>query len=140
MTGPATGTVTALTGVAAAMAFMPFGVSLETLMLGGLCFFGGLCCRTGIILSKKLDSPDPIPTQFFVRQIVALLLCIPLAAVASCIVFFGAHVLNIEADAAFGGLLLVMGVKGIEGFQWILDTMANVFTKIIPTGKTGGSP
>lgn len=138
MTGPATGTTTTAAGIAAALTFMPFGVSLLTLMLGGMCFFGGCCCRTGIVLYKKLDGIDPIAMPFFARQIAALLCCIPLAAVASCIVFLAAHVLNIEADAAFGGLLLIMGVRGIEGFTWITDTLANVFMKFAPGGKSGG--
>lgn len=138
MTGPATGTVTSVAGIAAALTFMPFGVSLLTLMLGGFCFFGGCCCRTGIVLYKKLDGIEPITIQFFARQIAALLCCIPLAAVASCIVFLAAHVLNIEADAAFGGLLLIMGVRGIEGFNWLTDTFTNIFTKFAPGNKTGG--
>lgn len=90
------------------------------------------------MLYKKLDGTDAISSQFFVRQIAALLCCVPLAAVASCLVFLAAHVLNIEADAAFGGLLLVMGVRGPEGFSWLLDTFTNVFMKFAPGNKTGG--
>lgn len=141
MTGPATGTVTTVAGVAAMLSFAPFGVSFETLMLGGACFFGGCCCRTGIVLYKKLDGTDIITIEFFVRQIAALLCCIPLAAVASCIVFLAARVCNIEADAAFGGLLLIMGVRGIEGFLWLTNTFADIFTKVIPGQKpSGGGP
>lgn len=138
MTGPATNSITGAAGIAAIISFMPFGVSFLTLMLGGACFFGGCCCRTGIVLYRKLDGTDPVTMQFFARQIAALLCCIPLAAVASCIVFLAAHVLNIEADAAFGGLLLIMGVRGIEGFQWLMDTFANIFTKIVPGQKPSG--
>lgn len=142
MAAPATGTVTGVAGVAAAMSFMPFGVSLEILVLGGACFFGGSCARTGLVLYKKLDGNDPVSIQTFLRSLAALLCTIPLAAVASCIVFLGAHVINVEADAAFGGLLLIMGVRGPEGFQWLMDTFASTFTKIAPGGKpnTGGTP
>lgn len=138
MAGPATGSVTGTAGIAAIMSFMPFGVSLTTLMLGGTCFFGGACARTGLALYKKLDGTDPVSIQAFVRAIAALLCTIPLAAVASCIVFLGAHVLNIEADAAFGGLLLIMGLRGPEGFQWIMDTFANIFLKLAPGSKPNG--
>ena len=138
MTGPATTTLTGMTGFAAVLSLMPFGVSFETLVLGGMCFFGGCCCRTGIILYKKLDGNEPVNIQFFIRQIAALLCCVPLAAVSSCIVFLAAHVTNIQADAAFGGLLLVMGVRGIEGFQWLMDTFTNIFTKVAPGQKPNG--
>lgn len=140
MTPPATNTVSGIAGIAAAISFMPFGVSFLTLMLGGMCFFGGCCCRTGIVLYKKLDGTDPVTLQFFARQIAALLCCIPLAAVASCIVFLAAHVCNIEADAAFGGLLLIMGVRGVEGFNWLCDSLANVFMKFTPGQKPGTGP
>lgn len=137
MTGP-TSQVTGAAAIATAMGFMPFGVSFLTLMLGGACFFSGCCCRTGIVLYKKLDGTDPITMQFFARQIAALLCCMPLAAVASCIVFLAAHVIGVEADAAFGGLLLIMGVRGIEGFQFLCDSLANIFTKFMPGQKPGG--
>lgn len=143
MTDPATGTsTTTVLGLAALMAFMPFGVSLETLMLGGACFFGGSCARTGLSLYKKLDgSTEPVNLG---RNIAALLCTIPIAAVASCIVFLAAHVTGLNADAALGGLLLIMGVRGPEGFQWLVDQLSNVFTRVIPTSpkpgdKTGGT-
>lgn len=138
MTGPATGTVTSAAGFTAIMSFMPFGVSFETLVLGGACFFAGACARTGLGLYKKLDGNDIVNMQIFVRSIAALLCTVPLAAAASCIVFLGAHVLNIQADAAFGGLLLIMGLRGPEGFQWLSDTFANIFTKFTPGQKQGG--
>lgn len=138
MAGPATGSVTGAAGMAAVISFMPFGVSLTTFMLGGACFFGGACARTGLALYKKLDGTDPVSIQAFVRAIAALLCTIPLAAAASCIVFLGAHVLNIEADAAFGGLLLIMGLRGPEGFQWIMDTFSNIFMKVVPGSKPNG--
>lgn len=138
MTGPAS--PTGAIGIAAMMALMPLGVSFETLMLGGLCFFGGCCCRTGIILYKKLNGIDPVTIQFFMRQIAALLCCIPLAAVASGIVFLGAHVLNVKADAGCGGILLILGVRGPEGFQWLADTAGNIFMKFAPGAKPGGGP
>lgn len=141
MAGPATGSTTSVAGIAAAMSFMPFGVSLSTLVLGGACFFGGACARTGLNLYRKLDGDGVVTLQSFFRSIAALLCTIPLAAAASCIVFLGAHVLKMEADAAFGGLLLIMGLRGPEGFQWLMDTFANIFTKVLPGNKpTGGGP
>lgn len=136
------GSTTTTTGFAAVMAFVPFGVSLETLVLGGLCFFGGCCARTGMSLYKKLEGDDPVTSQAFLRSIAALLCTIPLAAVASCVVFLAAHVAKVEADATFGGLLLIMGVRGPEGFQWLMDTFTNIFMRIIPGSKPagGGAP
>lgn len=129
--------------IATVMAFVPFGVPLSTLMLGGAAFFAGSCARTGLTLYRKLDSTDAIPPQFFYRAIAMLLCTIPLAAVASCVVFLAAHVMKIEADAAFGGLLLIMGVRGPEGFSWLMDSLANIFTKLVPGNKPptgGGAP
>lgn len=139
MIEPSTGTVAGTAGVAALMTFMPFGVSLETLVLGGFCFFAGSCARTGLSLYKKLDGNQAVTLQTFLRSIAALLCTAPLAAVASCVIFLAAHVINVEADAAFGGLLLIMGVRGPEGFQWILDTVTNIFTRAAPgTNKPNG--
>ena len=141
MAGPATGTVTGATTLTAIMSFMPFGVSFETLVLGGMCFFGGACARTGLSLYKKLDANEDVTLPTFLRSIAALLCTIPLAAVASCVVFLAAHVANVEADAAFGGLLLIMGLRGPEGFQWLMDTFTNIFTKFVPGKKQdGGQP
>lgn len=138
MTGPATGTVVGAAGVTAIMASMPFGVSLSTLVLGGTCYFGGACARTGLTLYKKLDGDTDVTLRTLYRSIAALLCTIPLAAVASCIVFLGAHVLNIQADAAFGGLLLITGLRGPEGFQWLTDKFADTFTKLVPGKKPEG--
>lgn len=138
MSGPASGTVTGTATIAAVMSFMPFGVSFETLVLGGICFFAGSCARTGLALYIKLNGTDPVSPQYLARSFAALLCTMPLAAAASCIVFLAAHVLGIEADAAFGGLLLVIGLRGPEGFQWLMDTFANVFTKFAPGQKPGG--
>lgn len=131
----------AVAGVAAILTFTPFGVSLETLMLGGGCFFGGCMARTGLSLYKKLDGPSDVSMKDFYRAIAMLLCCVPLAAVASCVVFLAAHVAKIDADAALGGLLLIMGVRGPEGFSWIMDTVSNIFTKYAPGSKpSGGNP
>lgn len=135
---PETGPVFAGSVVTAVLASMPFGVSFSTLVLGGMCFFGGSCARTGLTLYKKLDGSDPVTLQYFFRSVAMLLCTIPLAAVASCVVYLGAHVMKIEADAAFGGLLLIMGVRGPEGFQWLMDTLTNVFTKVLPGNKPAG--
>ena len=138
MTTPGNSAVVAGSTVAALMSFMPFGVSFTTLVLGGICFFGGCCANTGLMLYIKLEGPTNITLKDFFRAIAALMCCIPLSAVASCVVFFGAHVCKIEADAAFGGLLLIMGVRGVKGFQWLMDTFTNVFSKFAPGNKLGG--
>lgn len=121
--------------LAGVLSCMPFGVSLLTLMLGGLCFFAGSSARIGLSLYKKLDGPGDVSMKDFVRSIAMLLCCTPLAAVASCIVFLAAHVFNIQADAALGGLLLIMGVRGPEGFQWLMDNLSSVFTRFLPNKK-----
>lgn len=130
-----TGT-SAILGVAtltSAMSMMPFGVSLTTLVIGGVCYFAGSAARTGFKLSKALEgSSDPVNAT---RAFAALLCNIPVAAVASSVVFFAAHVIGLQADAALGGLLLVTGFRGPEGIQWIADTFTNVFTKVIPGAK-----
>ena len=132
MTDPATGS-SAIVGVATlttVMAFMPLGVSLTTLVIGGACYWGGAAARTGFTLQKALEgSTGPVNVQ---RSIAALLCSIPIAAVASCIVFFAAHVIGLQADAAMGGLLLVMGFRGPEGIQFLMDSLANVFLKFLP--------
>lgn len=138
MTTPANGPVVAGSAIAALMSFMPFGVSFATLVLGGACFFGGCCANTGLALYVKLDGPGDISLKDFFRAIAALMCCIPLSAAASCVVFFAAHVLSIQADAAFGGLLLIMGVRGAKGFQWLMDIFSNVFTKFAPGNKPSG--
>jgi hypothetical protein len=131
----------AVVGIAAVLTFAPFGVSLTTLFLGGGCFFGGCMARTGLTLYKKLDGPSDVSLKDFYKAIAMLLCCVPLAAVASCVVFLAAHVGKIDADAALGGLLLIMGVRGPEGFQWIMDTISSVFTKYAPGNKSnGGGP
>lgn len=132
------GSVTGAAGFTAIMAAMPFGVSFSTLVLGGLCFFGGSCARTGLILYRKLDGNDVVTLQTFFRSIAALLCTIPIAAAASCVVFLAAYVLKIEADAAFGGLLLITGIRGPEGFQWLMDTFTNAFMRFLPGKKPGG--
>ncbi len=137
MADPSIGSaVGAAVGVTAILTAIPFGVPLEILVLGGVCYFGGSCARTGLALYKKLDSTvDPVNLG---RAIAALLCTIPVAAVASGIVFLGAHVIGLNADAALGGLLLVMGLRGPESLTFLADTFSNVFTKVLP-GKSGGT-
>ena len=60
MAGPTTATVTAATGIATVLSMMPFGVSLNTLFIGGGCFFAGSCARTGLTLYKQLDTPGAV--------------------------------------------------------------------------------
>lgn len=136
MAEPTTGG-SAVIGVAAlttATAFMPLGVSLTTLMLGGGAYFFGAAARTGFIMSKALEgSTAPVNAA---RSFAALLCTIPMAAVASCVVFLAAKVVGLQADAALGGLLLVTGFRGPEGIQWLINTFTNVFTKVIPGNKS----
>lgn len=127
------GTVAAATLAAtltAATALAPFGVKLDILVLGGTCYFGGAAARAGMKLYRTLDATND---QVNVGRAIAALLCtIPIAAVASCIVFLAAHVMGLQADAALGGLLLIMGIRGPEGFQWLVDQLSNVFIRVIP--------
>lgn len=123
-------------GLAAILTFMPFGVSLLTLALGGGCFFIGCCARIGAQMYKKLDGPSDVSLKDFYRAIAMVLCCVPLSAVASCVVFLAAHIGKIESDAAFGGLLLIMGVRGPEGFQWLMDNLSGIFTRLLPSQKT----
>lgn len=132
MTDPASGTgsIIGVATLTTAMAFMPLGVSLTTLVIGGMCYFAGCSARTGFTLQKALEgSTAPVNVQ---RAIAALLCSIPISAVASCIVFFAAHVIGLQADAAMGGLLLVMGFRGPEGIQFLMDNLAGVFLKFLP--------
>lgn len=134
MAGAATG-VTAAVGIAGVMAFMPFGVSFETLVLGGGCFFAGSCARTGLSLYKQLDGDG---TVSYGREIAKLLCTTPVAAVASSLVFMAAHIAGINADTACGGVLLVSGVRGPDGFTWLMGIFADIFTKAMPGAKTSG--
>ena len=67
-----------------------------------------------------------------------MLLCtIPLAAVASCVVYLGARYED-RGRCGFRGLLLIMGVQGPGRIQWLMDTLTNVFTKVLPGNKPAG--
>lgn len=141
MNDPTNGGVPNATSVACAAGLLscaPFGVSLLTLILGGLCFFGGCCARTGLSLYKRLSGPGDVSAKDFHREFAMLLCCVPLAAVASCVVFLAASVAKVQIDAAAGGLLLIMGVRGPEGFTWLMDTLTNIFTKFAPGSKPAG--
>ena len=75
-------------GLAAFLTLMPFGVSMLTLALGGGCFFIGCSARIGAAMYKKLEGPGDVNTvRDFYRSMAMVLCCIPLAAVASCVVF-----------------------------------------------------
>lgn len=140
MADPASGSgaVVGAATLTTAMAFMPLGVSLTTLVIGGMCYWGGAAARTGFTLQKALEgSTAPVNAQ---RAIAALLCSIPIAAVASCVVFLAAHVMGLQADAALGGLLLVTGFRGPEGIQWLMDTFTSVFTKFAPGAKSDKNP
>ena len=143
MTGPATGTVTTLTGVAALLAMVPSGVPGAFIAFGAMAFFAGCSSRTGISLYRKLDGADAVEIQYFFRQIAMLLCCVPLSLVAASVLFLGALALGMDVikDApALWGLLLIAGIRGIEGFQWLTKTVANVFTKFVPgQPPTGGT-
>ena len=147
MADPATGSVAsavvATTGTAAGLlALLPAGLSPSLLIAGGASFFGGCCAWTDLLILKKLNSDDAVTIVFGARQAAMLLCCVPLAAVASCIVFLAASVskADVAADAAIlCGFLLITGLRGPEGFQWIADTFANIFSKFIPGQKPGGN-
>ncbi len=119
---------------------MPYGVSTLTLLLGGVCFFAGCAARIAMAMYKKLDSQSDVTLKDFYRSLAMVLLCIPLSAVASCLLNFAAHLCKIEADLAIGGILLVSGLRGMEGFQFLSDSVANLFTKFMPGGKGQGGP
>lgn len=144
MTGPATGTVTTLTGIAAAMSIIPSGIPGILIAFGAIAFFAGCSCRTGITLYAKLNGNDAITLPWFVRQIAMLLCCVPLSLVASAVLFLAALVAgtDVNKDApAVWGLLLLMGIRGPEGFQWITDTAGNIFMRVMPGQQkppTGG--
>lgn len=141
MTGPASAPVVATSFIAAGLASMPFGVSLLTLMLGGACFLLGVAARAGAQLFKKLDGNQDLTRKDIARPILGTLCMIPVAAAASCIIFIAAHVSNVQADAGCGGLLLILGLRGLEGFQWLTGIAANIFMKFAPDQKPGmGGP
>ena len=96
---------------------MPFGVSFSTLVLGGMCFFGGSCARTGLCFEQKLDGSDPVTLQYFFRSVAMLLCTIPLAAVASCVSSILRARYEDRGRCGFRGLLLIMGVRGPEGLM-----------------------
>lgn len=140
MTGPTSAAVTTTTGVAALLLIVAPGLSPWLFLAGGISFFGGCCARTAVSVFKKLSGADPITIDFCARQAAMLGCCVPLAAVASCIVFLGAIVIKTDVQedaAAICGFLLIMGVRGPEGFQWMVDTFANIFSKFIPGQKPG---
>lgn len=132
------GSTGAVVGLAAAMTFMPFGVSTLTMALGAGGFFIGCCARIGLTMYKKLEGPGDVTLKDFYRSMAMLVCCIPLAAVASCVLYLAAHVAKLEVDGALCGVLLIAGVRGPEGFTWIMDTLANAFTKFIPGSKPAG--
>ena len=140
MSGSAT-TAAAATGLASfttVLSFAPFGVSMETAMLGGGCFLLGVAARAGGILFRKLDGTQEVGLKDVMRPFAAALCMIPVAAAASCIVFLGAALSNVHADAGCGGVLLVLGIRGLEGFQWISNRAADIFMRFAPGPKPGG--
>lgn len=142
MTGPTTAAVTATTGTAAIMLILtPLGGSPALLIVGGMSFFGGCCARSALAVIKKLNGPDDFTVAYGARQTAMLMFCIPLAVVASCIVFLAAIVskADVQADAAaICGFLLITGLRGPEGFQWIADMFANIFKMFAPGQKPEG--
>ena len=143
----ATGTTVTLTGIAAAMAFIPSGIPGVDIAIGAGGFFAGCCCLTGMTLYTKLGGTEDIALQYFIRQIAMLLCCVPLALVASSVVFLAALLTpaDVNKDApAIWGFLLILGVRGPKSFQWLMDTFSGVFTRFIPGQKpatgSGGGP
>ena len=137
MSGSATSMTTAA-GLSALIGFVPFGVPMGTLMLGGGCFLLGVAARAGASLFRKLDGTQDVTGKDFVRPIAATLCMIPVAAAASCIAFLCAALSNVHADAGVGGFLLISGLRGLELFQWMSDQAANVFMRFGPGQKPGG--
>lgn len=145
MTGPATATATTLTGIATLLALVPSGESAILIAFGALAFFGGCCARTAMILWRKLDGTDAITLPWFARQFAMLGCCVPLAIVASSLLFLGALALgtDVTKDAPpLWGLLLATGLRGPEGFSWLTGILGNIFTRFIPGQKPtpGGTP
>lgn len=143
MTGTTTGTVTTLTGLAAILAMVPAGVPGDLIAFGAITFWAGCWARTGSIVFGKLNSPDPVTTPYFIRQFAMLLCCIPLAVVASALLFLAALALGADVNKdAFPllGLLLTAGIRGPEGFSWLTGLLSNVFENIVPGQKPGAKP
>lgn len=142
MPGSTSVAVNATTGTAALLLLLtPLGLSPWLLLAGGLSFWGGCGARTALVIIKKLNSTDAFGPEFFARQLAVLFLCIPLAVVASCIVFLAAVVSKADATAdaaALCGFLLIMGLRGPDGFQWIVDTCTNILSKFAPAQKPDG--
>lgn len=140
MAAAATPSIVTVTGVAAVMAGMPFGVPNLTMFLGGACFFAGCCARTASVMYGKLNGNEPVSMEFFARQFAMLLCCVPLSAVASGALFLGAKTAGIDGhDTALNGLLLILGVRGPEGFAWLMDKMGGIFERFAPQ-KPGDKP
>jgi len=142
MTGPASNTAVTVAGISTLLTFMSHDISPWIFVGGGLAFELGIAARAGAILFKKLDGTQTITTGDVVRPIAACLAMIPVAASASCIVFLAALLSNVGVTVAtiagcFGALLL-LGLRGLEGFQWLASTASSIFLKFALGNQKGG--
>lgn len=123
-----TGAITAAT----MMAFSFGGVSIEHVTLGSACYVVGSACRFGLRVSSALENGT---SPKWAASVATLSISPFLAAFASMAVFFGAHIIGFEGDAAIGLLLALAGFRGSEGIQWLVS----IVTKFLPEKLGGGA-
>lgn len=141
MSGPATGSVAVAGGVATAISFLPMGVSPATFAWGAGAFLLGIAARAGGVLFKKLDGTQAVGASDFIRPFAAILVMIPVALAAACIAFLGAALSHVNADGGIDGALLLLGLRGLEGFTWLSNRAADIFLRFAPGQKpAGGGP
>ncbi len=143
MTGPTSNTVTTLAGFSTLLTFMSHDMSPWVFVVGGLAFELGVISRSAAKLVQKIDGTVAISSGDVVRPIAICAVMVPIAASASCIVFLAAALSNVGSDpAAIGGCwgaLLLLGLRGLEGFEWLASVSNSIFSKFpFPGGKSGG--
>lgn len=120
-------------GVAALiMAFSFGGVDMEHFLLGAGCYVMGSACRFGLKVSSAYEKNEP---PRWGACLASLSLSPMLAAFASIALFFAAHIIGFEGDAAIGLLLALTGFRGAEGIQGLV----NLVSKAIPEKLGGGT-
>lgn len=141
MSGPATGSIAGAAGLATAISFLPVGVSPATFSWGAGAFLLGIAARAGGILFKKLDGNQAVGFSDFIRPFAAILVMIPVALAAACIAFLTAALSHVNADGGIDGGLLLLGLRGLEGFTWLSNRAADIFFRFAPGQKPGtGGP
>lgn len=113
MSAPADVGTNALLG-AAFLAFSFGGVTMEHLLLGAGCYMVGAACRFSLKVATALETNQPPNVG---RALAALSVSPFLASFASMALYFGAHIIGFEGDAAIGLLLALAGFRGSEGIQ-----------------------